>query len=116
MSSAEQRRHRRSKTPFDGMIDSSDSSMQSRIVNISVSGLLANTLVPVAEMTTVDMTIELPTAKLQLLELEGTVVRCYPDPENPGEYLVAILFKHLDPSAYETIRTYVEFDSPFDEI
>ena len=116
MSSAEQRKNKRSKTPFDGMIDASDTSMQSRIVNISVSGILASTLVPIAEMTSVDMTIELPTAQLKLLEVEGTVVRCYPDPESPGEFLVAILFKHLDPGTYETIRTYVDFDNPLDEL
>lgn len=116
MSSAEQRRHKRSKTPFEGLIDSSDSSMQSRIVNISVSGILASTLVPIAEMTTVDMTIEVPTAQLQLLEVEGTVVRCYPDPDNPGEFLVAILFKNVDPGTFETIRTYVDYDNPLDEL
>lgn len=115
MSGAEQRKHKRSKTPFEGIIDSSDTSMQSRIVNISVSGILASTLVPIAEMTTVDMTIELPTAQLKLLDIEGTVVRCYPDPESPGEFLVAILFKNIDPATYETIRTYVDFDNPLDE-
>ena len=115
MSSAEQRKNKRSKTQLDGM-DASDTSMQSRIVNISVSGILASTLVPIAEMTSVDMTIELPTAQLKLLEVEGTVVRCYPDPESPGEFLVAILFKHLDPGTYETIRTYVDFDNPLDEL
>lgn len=116
MSSAEQRKNKRSKTPFEGLIDASDSSMQSRIVNISVSGVLASTLVPVAEMTTVDMTIEVPTAQLKLLEVEGTVVRCYPDPDNPGEFLVAILFKNIDPSTYDTIRTYVDYDNPLDEL
>lgn len=116
MGGAEQRKHKRSKTPFEGLIDASDTNLQSKIVNISVSGILASTATPVAEMTTVDMTIELPTAQLKLLEVEGTVVRCYPDPENPGGFLVAILFKNVDPSTYETIRTYVDYDNPLDEL
>ncbi len=116
MSSAEQRKHKRSKTPFEGLIDASDSSLQSKIVNISVSGILASTMVPVAEMTTVDMTLEVPTAPLELLEVDGTVVRCYPAADSPGEFLVAILFKNVDPGTYETIRTYVDFDNPLDEL
>lgn len=116
MSSAEQRRNKRSKTPFEGLIDASHTSLQNRIVNISVSGILASTKVPVAEMIAVDMTIEVPTATLKLLEVEGTVVRCYPNPDEPGEFLVAILFKNVDPATYDTIRTYVDFDNPLDEL
>lgn len=115
MGGAEQRKHKRSKNPFEGMIDSSDASIQTMIVNISCTGILCSTETPVPEMIAVDLTIELPTAQFQHFEVEGTVVRCYEDDENPGGYLVAILFKNLDQGVFETIRTYVEFDNPLDE-
>lgn len=115
MGGADQRKHKRSRTAFDGIVDASDMSMADRVVNISVSGILCQSSTPIPEMIKVDMAIELPTAQNDPFEVEGTVVRCYPDPDDPTEYLVAITFDNLDPVIWDRIHTYVEYDVPLDE-
>ncbi len=105
-----QRRHQRSVTIFEGLVDSSDSSIHNNIVNISCSGILCVTDSPIPEMMKLNMILELPTAQTHLLEVEGTVVRCQPSEENPVEFTVAILFNDLSISAHDMINTYVEYD------
>jgi c-di-GMP-binding flagellar brake protein YcgR len=100
----------RSKTAFEGVIDSSDVSILPTILDISTTGILCVSFTELPETIAVELTIELPTAMTQYFHVIAEVIRCYPDSETPGQYRVACSFTDIGQAAHDSITNYVAVD------
>lgn len=106
---SERRKHPRSRRGFrqpaaaaDGLINHVD--------NISCSGVLCRTHRPVAVMTKLEITLELPKPEVRTVNAEGIVIRCDSNNAADSEFQVAILYTKLDDGDHHAIRRYVEHD------
>lgn len=107
----DRRRYPRSRRPGAVAIrDKSSPGLLNHVDNISCNGVLCHTVRPVAEMTKVNMALELPKPFERRIDATGVVVRCDEDHQGNDNYKVAILFTKLADEDHDAINEYVEHD------
>lgn len=104
----ERRSHPRSKSGFN--VESQSDDLITHVDNISASGVLCHTRRPVAEMTKMEIVLELPSPVKKKVTAEGVVVRCDVEESDHSEFRVAILYTKVDKADYEAIQAYVDHD------
>lgn len=80
------------------------------VENISANGILCQTAKPLALMTRMQITLDLPKPENRQITADGVVVRCDPEQSDPPAYQVAILFTKISDEDHEAVRRFVEFD------
>lgn len=107
MSNSDERRsHPRSKSGFSVATEGDD--LITHVDNISASGVLCHTRRPVAEMTKMEITLEIPAPVGQTVTAEGVVVRCDVEEADHETFRVAILYTKVDEPDFEAIQAYVD--------
>jgi len=106
----ERRKHPRSRRGFKRAAGPSADGLLNHVENISCSGVLCRTQRPVATMTKVEITMELPSPEDRTVNAEGIVVRCDPATGSASEFQVAILYTKLSEDDHHAIRRHVEHD------
>ena len=104
--SDERRSHPRSKRGF--RVEGPADDLITHVDNISASGVLCHTRRPVAEMTKMEITLELPDPVNRTVTAEGVVVRCDVEEEDHDEFRVAILYTKVDKPDYDAIQAFVD--------
>ena len=104
--SDERRSHPRSATGF--RVENESGDLITHVDNISASGVLCHTRRPVAEMTKMEITLELPDPVGKTVTAEGVVVRCDVEENDHDEFRVAILYTKVDKPDFEAIQAYVD--------
>jgi hypothetical protein len=105
----ERRSHPRSKRGFQ-VVDASDDNLITHVDNISCSGVRCHTRRPLAEMTKMEIVLELPAPDKRRVMAEGVVVRCDVEESDHGAFRVAILYTKVAESDFDAIQSYVEHD------
>ena len=105
----ERRKHPRSVHGFRIEHEADDGRLLEVVNNISASGVLCHTSRPVAEMTRMQMVLDLPGAEHTIIT-EGIVVRCTPESDADSSYRVAISFAKLTDEQFQAIENYVAQD------
>lgn len=105
----ERRSHPRSSSGFR-VADGSDDGLISHVDNISCSGVLCHTRRPVAEMTKMEIVLELPEPIKKKVRAEGVVIRCDAEEPDHKEFKVAILYTKVEEADFDAIQAFVEHD------
>ena len=104
----ERRSHPRSSSGF--RVASESDELISRVDNISCSGVLCHARRPVAEMTKLEIVLELPRPAKKKVRAEGVVIRCDVEESDHESFRVAILYTKVAEADFDAIQAFVEHD------
>jgi hypothetical protein len=104
----ERRSHPRSASGF--RVENESDGLITHVDNISCSGVLCHTRRPVAEMTKLEITLELPDPVNNRVQAEGVVIRCDVEESDHGSFKVAILYTKVNGEDFAAIESFVEHD------
>lgn len=101
----ERRRAPRASAPLSVRIDVKDRRFETRVRDVSKSGVCFSSPVEIPEMTLLRIDLELPGKPVKHLRADGAVVRCVKG--SSGEHSIAVFFTAIDAEARADLESFV---------
>ncbi|MGE3171239.1 MAG: PilZ domain-containing protein [Planctomycetota bacterium] len=109
--SRERRRAPRARADFSIQLNPEQGAAPAQLKDLSAIGLCCTTRTQLTEMTRVAIDLQLP-GQGRRHRLEGAVVRCEPEDDDPTSYELAVYFTQIDAAAKQALGAYVEKGAP----